>query len=234
MSTPIEIKAVKREVVKSVGDATTFEANCSAIAGHAKSLELAIMGALAYAFYVFHKAEGDDRFAGVNRMRNITGLHAGLAVKLNQALTAITRSKVEDAKSVRDVALAFASETTASMFHFETKRKADAKQKAQESRLKKLADEKKAIDAKIKAAKEEGKKEAEDATQDVMEYTLIGEGGHVEPLTQAEHMALAMHLVSLRQEEALAANMAASEKVQAIHNRGAQRRANVADKVGAK
>lgn len=203
---PDQVAASRRETVTAVGDWDKFEANCTALAGLARDTELAIASVLAFAAYEFlrHDREDPARFKAIDRARSITGLHSGMATELQKALNAAKRLSIPEGKGARATALEFGNERAAAMFHYQTKAREEAAAKRRAGIVAKAEQDKKAADAALKAAREEGKREALEEAEaagalEVPEFFLLGEGGDGVELTRDEYLKLLAELRIIRQ-----------------------------------
>ncbi len=164
------------------------------------------------------EADRDAIFGSIGLALQESGLASGPARAATRCLAEAERFASKADKPLKPgQALREAQEITAAMLGHETARR---KAKAEERKAK--AEERKAkADAALESAQKRADKaeaeaaEAREGYTDLPEFVLLGEDGHVTPLTPDEYTALALTLQQMREERK--AGAAASRKATRDH-----------------
>lgn len=193
------INTSKRPTATKVGTREEFDAIVAEFSGQHANLQVALAQMVAFAYAAYHR-DGDT--GPIDHIRATVRLSKDAARRLSNGLSRISREPVPEGEQVAKVALRFGNEFAADFYGEETKARAAKRDAARAKREEKAKQDKAKADADLKQVREEAKAEARAEVEqelDLPEFALLGEDGHVTPLTPEEYTALALTLSEMRQ-----------------------------------
>lgn len=198
-----DINVCKRGQATKVGTRDEFETNVSTFGSRLIEQQVALAQMVAFAYDRYHR---DGETWAINAIRAEVTLSKDAARRLSNCLARIPKATPEEGESVAKTALKFGNEFAADFFGEETKARSAKREAARARREEKAKAEKAKAEADLKAAREEAKAEAKaeataEATGEVElpEFALLGEDGHIIPLTADEYTYLALMLAEKQQ-----------------------------------
>lgn len=192
-----EIATVKRGVATAIGTRETFENNVALFGETHVQQQVRLAQMVAFAYYQFHKS-GDA--SPMDYIRENVGLPKGAARSLDRALSRIPRSKPADDKPAGAQALLFGNAVSEDFFREDSKRRDANRKAAQERAVEKAKKAKEKADADLKAAKAEGREEAEAEIEALPDFALASPDGVIE-LNETEYNELRLALVAIRSDQ---------------------------------